>query len=308
MARDRFLIMATLLGMMGFHSVAKSDAGVDTSLAFKSMGDHQINQIGATNGDLYKDLLHHGPAVENEWVGYRIYFNQYLSVDLLSKFVPRLELAQSQWYTLKKKDLASQNYGTDNFKVKKTVGLGGLRLFDSTLGDKGEIVTLALADNKQAERIASVSKDKGSAYILMQNKQVNYQGSTVDIDIKLSVVAGQRYAVVQVDVADNKTVSFASGLVVHSDLKSVIKDDDMFLTWGDYDSPAADEQYDVGAAIVFDSSLIDYQVKIDDQLLFVTKPLNSFTYIITSANEKEQSDINTLQAFKQHVASLHNLL
>ena len=94
----RMLKTVCALALLAACAVETSDEkGTAVSLAMKDEGV-QVATVQAADGDLYRQLLHHAPAVENKWAAYRIYFNQHLSVDILSKFQPRLELAEGQWY------------------------------------------------------------------------------------------------------------------------------------------------------------------------------------------------------------------
>jgi hypothetical protein len=42
----------------------------------KSDSSTYQTEIRSTSGDLYLSIGHHGPAVENEWMALRIYFDQ----------------------------------------------------------------------------------------------------------------------------------------------------------------------------------------------------------------------------------------
>ena len=44
-----------------------------------------LSEIESESGDLYRSLGHHGPAIENEWLGLRIYFDKKAAIDVYSK-------------------------------------------------------------------------------------------------------------------------------------------------------------------------------------------------------------------------------
>jgi len=99
----------------------------DISLMWKD-SDKQESQISSETGNLYNKVAHHGPAIENEWIGLRFYFDQKVSIDVYNKTRPGLELKAAKWYPTV--DQQKEGWGADQYKVGKTVGLGGVRLWD----------------------------------------------------------------------------------------------------------------------------------------------------------------------------------
>lgn len=277
--------------------------GTAVSMALKE-DERQIPMVQSKDGDLYRQLLHHGPAVENLWVAYRIYFNKYLSVDILSKFQPRLELTEGKWYGGTSPELAVRSFGKDNYKVGKTVGLGGVRLWDANASEGGQTVLLDTSASARGMRAAQVTRKDSYSKIYINNASVPYQGRHVDIDIELTVFDEKRHALVEVTVHGDTPVQFVTGLVVHDKLMAVEKTDNYLLTWGDYDSPAASEAFAVGAGLVFDPTDIDRQFSTSDEMLLVTHPRKSFRYLITSANQKEHLDLNHLVGFQTYLGRL----
>jgi len=289
---------ASLLALHSLESVAQeANPGrkTDASMFWKKTGE-QITRVESPSGDLYRELGHHGPAIENLWVAYRFYFNETMSVDVLSKFKPRLELETSQWYG--NDSLFSLGYGKDNVKVWKTVGIGGLRLWDHKL--------LAFFETK-TNRIGEVAKTDSTAGIKITSLDVPYGDQLIDIEVKMTVFDNERYASVETTVLSGEKVNFATGLVTHPGLK-IEKTDRAILTWGDYDSPAASEAFDVGAAIVYNDEVFDRRIEEEDQLIIISKPVSYLKYYITSSNEKESSDLNSFQAFSDHVNRIKDKL
>jgi len=263
----------------------------DASMFWKKSNKY-INFVESETGDLYKTLGHHGPAVENLWVGYRIYFNNTMSVDVLSKFEPRIELRRTKWYG--NDSLHNENYGKDNFKVWKTVGLGGLRLWENDATKYLET---------QTKRTASISKTDTSATINITSLGIPYQNELIDIEVKLTVIDNARHAIIETKVLTGKEVQFATGLVMNEKLR-VERTERSMMTWGNYESPAASERFDVGAALVYDTSDFNKFVEEEQQLLLISKPTNYLKYYISSANEKESSNLNSFSAFQKYVNKL----
>lgn len=73
----------------------------------------------------YSAVHHHGPAFENEYAAFRLYFDHRQTVDLYGKVRKGLELKDTQFYPTpqQKKD----GYGDDVLWVGNSFGLGALR-------------------------------------------------------------------------------------------------------------------------------------------------------------------------------------
>lgn len=278
-------------------------AQTDVSLFMKKDGKAR-SYIASEHGDLYSTMGHHGPAVENSWAAWRVYFNQYLSVDILSKFQPRLELSKSKWYLSKTDpELKAAGYGKDNYKVGKTIGLGGIRLWDPVLKEQ---VLADVSGSKESLRYTQVMQQEGYSQLKVTSIGVPYMGGLVDFEFVLTAMDGQREVQVDVFVLSESPVRFATGLTIHDDLKATEVEVGYMLTWGDYDSPASGEAFDVGAALLVENDLVKERIVMADQWLFISKPTRHFRYTLSTANAKEQGGINTLDAFQQHIEELNN--
>lgn len=80
------------------------------------------------NENHYNRLHHHGFAIENPWVAYRVYFDQKQTVDVYVKREPRLELQDTYWYP--SAEQIEANYGDDVLRVGGSIGCGSLKLWD----------------------------------------------------------------------------------------------------------------------------------------------------------------------------------
>jgi hypothetical protein len=117
-----FLIMLVLVAF-----AASAQNMTDISLQWKG-STVQERDISSETGDLYQKLNHHGPAVENEWIALRLYFDHKVSVDVYNKTKAHMELAAAGWYPTPEQQ--KEGWGADQYKVGSTVGLGGVRLWD----------------------------------------------------------------------------------------------------------------------------------------------------------------------------------
>ena len=153
----RILLVSVLA--LGGSSIACSDICAQTavSLFWKKDGT-QVEEIVSDKADQYRQVGHHGPAVENSHMALRIYFNDSGAIDVYSKTGRGMELEKYRWYP----DSLAQSLhgaGCDEYMVGKTVGLGGIALWD---GDKEVKLT--------AEAIWTPGKCQEAAFELRFNR------------------------------------------------------------------------------------------------------------------------------------------
>jgi hypothetical protein len=227
---------------------------------------------------------HHGPAIENEWLGLRIYFDQKAAIDVYSKTNPGLELQKARWYPTPEQQ--KNGWGADYYKVGSTVGLGGIRLWN---GEK--VVSL----NPVSLRWARVVKEGTVSFMEMLSEDVPYKNHKVDVLVRVTVYSGVRKAKVEAFALSDENVRFVTGINYHKGQHVVVEDNRIF-TWGLHPEDVAAESVELGAAILFNPD--DFEKKIDDgeAHLLIAKPGKYISYWISSANAKEQK-INTLETF-----------
>jgi len=71
--------------------------------------------------------------------------------------------------------LAARNYGKDNYKVGKTVGLGGVRLWDADADDQYKEVFLDVSVSETSKRFSQVIKHENYSKIRMTSIGVPYR-------------------------------------------------------------------------------------------------------------------------------------
>ena len=91
----KILIVAILI-FAGFYAFAQNKA--DVSLFLRKDSSTYLREIHSKSGNLFHELGHHGPAIENEWMGIRLYFDSKAAIDIYSKSTPGLELRETRWY------------------------------------------------------------------------------------------------------------------------------------------------------------------------------------------------------------------
>lgn len=275
------LILFLFLMQAGFLAAQNM---TDVSLFLRSDSATYLNQVSSESGDLYSALGHHGPAIENEWLAIRYYFDKKAAIDIYSKANPGLELAAYKWYPTRQQQLDGK--GADYYKVGPTVGLGGIRLWD---GEK------VLPLDPVSNRTARVSKEGSISYLEMLSEDVPYKNSKVDILVRVTVYSGFRKAKVEAFALSENDVEFVTGINYHP-AQQVVVEKDCIFTWGLHPEDVAAEQVELGSAIFINSE--DYTQKKDDgnQHIFISKPGRYISLWISSANGKEPF-VNTLERF-----------
>lgn len=256
----------------------------DASLFLRSDSANYLEHVSSDSGDLYTELGHHGPAVENEWIGLRLYFDKKAAIDVYSKASKGLEISEFKWYPTPEQQLKGK--GADYYKVGPTVGLGGIRLWD---GEK----TIPL--DPVSKRTAKVGKEGTVSFMEMLSEGVPYKNGTMDVLVRVTVYSGIRKAKVEAFALANKEVEFVTGINYHPG-QQVVEEENCVFTWGLHPEDVAAEEIALGAAIFFNPD--DFNKKMDDgnQHLFISKPTRYISYWISSANEREPV-INTLDRF-----------
>lgn len=263
---------------------AMSHAQTDVSLFFKKGDQKQLETVESESGNLFSKLGHHGPAIENPWYGLRLYFDKKTAIDVYSKAHRRLELREKQWYPSKKEQ--REGWGADYYKVDKTVGLGGIKLWDN-----GRIIDL----HPVSKRTASVRHYGDSASMEMISEGIAYQGNKVDITVRVTVFTNKRAARVEASCLSGEAVQFLTG-INYFDKLEVVKTNKYIATWGIHPEDVAAEKVEVGAAIFVPSGYNLEIRKLDNQYILISDQRNSINFQITSANKRE-AEINSMKDF-----------
>jgi len=273
----------------------EANPSLDASLFFKKYGK-QENLITSDKGNLYLKLGHHGPAIENLWVAYRVYFKNLGSVDIFSKFEPRLALKATKWYPSKAQK--SENYGSDNFSAGNTVGLGGTKLWDGE-----DFISLGPVSKRSAE----VELNDTMAQIRMTSYSVPYQGQLLDILFSLSCFSNERHAIIEVKELNGIPVQFATGIAAYSNVE-IEKTQSAVMAWADYKSHERHAVFNLGTALIYNPDEFEEERKHGDEYLLISKPTSYLRYVITSSNDKEASPLNNYAAFKVYVDELQGMI
>ena len=181
-----------------------------------------ISSLTVDNGtNPYWMLHHHGPAFENELVGYRIYFDHRQTVDIYGKYKKGLELKQTQFYPDKQQK--ATGFGDDVLWVGSTFGLGTLRGWNGTTPQMLEDVdkrTLRIVARGPLRTIVEVvdegwnTMNPGKEKINMNTRYTLYAGRRdCAVDITFNRKAeGYQFATGVINVKNSKEMSDKKGL------------------------------------------------------------------------------------------------
>lgn len=279
-----FLVFITLT-LSGF-----GQDRTDVSLYLKKHGE-QLDSISSTKGNLFHKLGHHGPAVENPWLAFRFYFDKRTSIDIYSKAAPGLELKEHLWYPDRKEQM--NGAGADYYKVGKTVGLGGVRLWD---GEK--LIPL----HPVSRRTARVFHCSDSSYMELYSEGIEYLNQKVNILMRLTVFPDRREARVDAFSLSGQKVQFATGINYFDDFE--IKHKEGFIaTWGLHPEDVAATPSRVSAAILFSGKQFEKQANDGKQILLLSTPATKISYWISSASSREKE----LNSFESFISYLENI-
>lgn len=259
----------------------------DISLAWKDSTEQKC-EISSLTGNLYKQLKHHGPAVENEWLGFRFYFDYKVAVDVYNKTRPGMEIKAAGWYPTPEQQ--QEGWGADLYKVSKTVGCGGVRLWD---GEK--FVYL----DPVSKRTARVRKEVNISYMEMLSEDVPYKGDSIDILVRLTVFSGKRAAKVEAFALCDEPVEFLTGINYHSTTE-IKQGDNYICTWGIHPEDVAAFQLRIGGAIIYNPKDFVSVTKEEKEFRLISKPTKYLSTWVSSACEKEP-ELNSMEAFVEYL-------
>ena len=177
----------------------------------KSSNKHDlyISSLTVDHGtNPYWTLHHHGPALENEMVAYRIYFDHRQTVDIYGKYKQGLELKHTQFYP--DKEQKAQGYGDDVLWVGQTFGLGTLRGWDGNAPQMLTDVehrTLKLVARGPLRTIVEVIDDGWKAPCPTTKERIS-------MNTRYTLYAGKRDC--EVSISFNKPVpshNFSTGII-----------------------------------------------------------------------------------------------
>lgn len=277
----KIIALASFAALM---TSAPSFAQTAYSLFWKADGK-QIEEIVSEEAVQYQAVGHHGPAVENCASAFRIYFNNSGAIDVYSKNGRNMELERYLWYPTPEQQ-EKYGAGCDEYLVGKTVGLGGIALWD---GEK----EIKLEATKG--RTARVGKTKKGAFAEMIAYGVPYKGGMVDISIRIDVFNKSRVATVTATELNKKKVQFLTGVNYHEGEQTKIGDGYMYA-WGIHPADVSTDPVALGAGMFYNSKTFPNETKTENMLRLISKPASKIQTKIVAASIKE-AELNTAERF-----------
>ena len=249
----------------------------------------QVKEIAAEVGNQYNKVGHHGPAVENSHYALRLYFNDSGAIDVYSKSGRGMELMEYLWYpTAGQRDTLS--LGVDGYIVGKTVGMGGIALWDG----ENEVKLVATKG-----RTARVGETKKGAYAEMIAYGVQYCDDLVDISIRIDVVDKDRLAVVTARELSGKKVCFLTGVNYHQGQK-VAYGESYISVWGPHPVKEGEESFPIGAGLFYSEKDFPSVEKTEYMVRIVSKPASKVQTKVVAASARE-AELNSAKRFETYM-------
>lgn len=265
------------------------NAGAQTASSLFWRSDSlQVNEIVSEVGNQYNKVGHHGPAVENSHMALRIYFNDSGAIDVYSKTGRGMELEEYLWYPTPMQQ--EHGAGNDEYLVGKTVGLGGIALWDG-----GKEVKLVATKG----RTARVGETKKGCYAEMIAYGVEYCGGLVDISIRIDVNDKSREAVVTASELSGRKVQFLTGVNFHGGQK-VAFGEGYISVWGIHTGGKVPYTSSIGAGMFYNDKLFQTVEKTDNMVRIISKPTDKAQTRIMAASSKE-AELNTAKRFEAYM-------
>lgn len=268
-------------------SAVSLDAQTAKSLFWRS-DSLQVEEIVSEQANQYKKVGHHGPAVENSHMALRIYFNDSGAVDVYSKSGRGMELELYKWYPTAA-DMEN-GAGCDEYRVGKTVGLGGIALWDGSQ----EVKLVATKG-----RTARVGDTKKGSYAEMIAYGVPYKGDTVDVSIRIDVTEKSREAVITATELSGKKVQFLTGVNFHEG-QSVSCGEEYISVWGIHPADVSVNPIPIGAGLFFSGRTFPTVEKTADMVRIISKPVSSISTRVIAASTKE-AELNSAKRFEAYM-------
>lgn len=268
---------------------ANSEAQTATSLFWRA-DSLQVKEIVSQQAVQYNFVGHHGPAVENSHCALRIYFNDSGAIDVYSKSGKQMELREYLWYPTAAQQ-SNEGAGCDEYLVGRTVGVGGIALWD---GEK-EVKLKATKG-----RTARVGEIKNGSFAEMIAYGVEYKGDLVDVSIRVEMTNKSRVAKVIATELNGKKVQFLTGINYHKG-ETVEYGKKYIAVWGIHPADVSQNPSPLGAGMKFKPSKFELVEQTQDMVRIISKPAVSISTQVVAASIKED-ELNTAEEFVSYMS------
>lgn len=250
----------------------------------------QVDEIVSETANQYKKVGHHGPAVENSHMALRLYFNDSGAIDVYSKSGRGLELERYLWYPTASQQ-SEDGAGCDEYRVGKTVGLGGFALWD---GEK-EVKLVATKG-----RTARVGDRKNGSFAEIIAYGVPFKGDTLNVSIRIDVSAMKREAVITARELSGKKVQFLTGVNYHEGQR-VTYGEDYISVWGIHPADVSQNPIPIGAGMFFTAKSFAKVEKTDNMVRLISKETSRISTKVVAASTRE-AELNSAKRFEAYMS------
>lgn len=265
-----------------------ADAQTAASLFWRA-DSLQVGELVSEQPVQYSFVGHHGPAVENSGCALRIYFNDSGAIDVYSKSGRQMELLKYLWYP-DERQRKEEGAGCDEYIVGRTLGLGGIALWDGH-----EEVRLKATKG----RTARAGEIHGGSFAEMTAYGVPYMGGLVDISIRVEVKDNSRVAKVIASELNGRKVQFLTG-VNHHEGEQVEYGRNYMAVWGVHPSDPSIEPVSIGAGMRFKPGKFVMVEQTDDMVRIVSRPTDEISTRIVAASSLED-ELGTAEKFFRYM-------
>lgn len=282
--------MNKILTITAIFTIVSLQAGAQTAKSLFWRADSlQVSEIVSETGNQYNKVGHHGPAVENSHMALRVYFNDTGAIDVYSKSGRGMELMKYLWYPSKEQQ-DTLSLGADGYIAGKTVGLGGVALWDGEHEVKLEATK---------GRTARVGDTKKGSYAEVIAYGVAYMGEYVDISIRVDVEAKTRVATVTATELSGRKVQFLTGINFHEGQK-VTYGEEYISVWGPHPVKKTETPFPIGAGMFFSKKTFPVREKTENMVRIISKPVSKVSTKVVSASVKE-AELNSAKRFESYM-------
>ncbi|MGN1046210.1 MAG: DUF4861 family protein, partial [Candidatus Cryptobacteroides sp.] len=250
----------------------------------------QVSEISSTLGNLRDSLGLGGPAVENSYMGLRLFFDDSGAIDLYSKSGRGLELEKYAWAP---DSLAVAEYeaGGDFLDEGQTLGLGGIALFD------GEKMVRLVATQGRSARVGTTSK---GSFAEIVSKGVLCCGESVDVLVRVDVSTKKRDAWVTARVLNGEKVRFVTGLTCPQG-QAAKTGKGVISVWGKGRQPW--REVSVGLGLFYSEGVFGTPERADGMMRIISKPSTQIGFRVVGASSLE-AELNSARRFETYMGVL----
>lgn len=271
-------------------SLLLSGAGMQAQTAsslYRLSDGVQVSEISSSQGNLRDSLGLGGPAVENSYMGLRLFFDDSGAIDLYSKSGRGLELEKYAWAP---DSLAVAEYGAGGDFLDENLGLGfgGIALYD------GENIVRLVATQGRTARVGTSAK---GSFAEIVSRGVFCSGASLDVLVRIDVSTKKREAWVTAKVLNGVKARFVSGLPCQEGLTSKTGKGVISL-WGK--SRLTSREVMLGMGLFYSEGVFGAAERTDGMIRIISKPSTQISFRVVAASSLE-AELNSARRFENYM-------